>query len=152
MGAGLEALWDDDLGWYRPYDTIGECPVGPATSAGLMAIWAGIPEAHTRRMMERVDLWRHSVPGSIPTAQPDEPSFDPIRYWRGPVWVLVNWLVADGLLRAGFTERAASLRNDTRALVEQGFSEYYDPRNSAGIGGQSFSWSAALTLDWLTKG
>ena len=31
---------------------------------------------------------------------PDDPSLDPIRYWRGPVWVLVNWLVADGLLRA----------------------------------------------------
>ncbi len=152
MGAGLEALWDDDLGWYRPYDTLGKCSVGPATSTGLVAIWAGIPEAHTRRMMERVDSWRHSVPGSIPTAQPDDPSFDPIRYWRGPVWVLVNWLVADGLLRAGFTERAARLRTDTRALVEQGFSEYYDPRNSAGIGGQSFSWSAALTLDWLTVG
>jgi glycogen debranching enzyme len=66
------------------------------------------------------------------------------------VWVLVNWLVADGLLRAGFTERAAWVRSDTRALVERSFSEYYDPRNSAGIGGQSFSWSAALTLDWLT--
>ena len=151
MRAGLDALWDDDLGWYRPYDTLGRCSVGPATSTGLVAIWAGIPEAHTRRMMVRVDSWRHSVPGSIPTAQPDDPSFDPIRYWRGPVWVLVNWLVADGLLRAGRTERASRLRTDTRALVEQGFSEYYDPRNAAGIGGQSFSWSAALTLDWLTK-
>jgi glycogen debranching enzyme len=151
MRTGLDALWDDDLGWYRPYDVLGKCPVGPATSSGLVAVWAGIPEARARRMMERVDSWRHSLPGSIPTAQPDDQSFDPIRYWRGPVWVLVNWLVADGLFRAGFTERAARLRTDTRALVEQGFSEYYDPRNSTGIGGQSFSWSAALTLDWLAK-
>jgi glycogen debranching enzyme len=151
MGEGLDALWDDDLGWYRPYDTLGKCWVGPAASTGLVAICAGIPEARTRRMMERVDSWRHSMPGSIPTAQPEDPSFDPIRYWRGPVWVLVNWLVADGLLRAGFTERAAWLHTETRDLVEQGFSEYYDPRNSAGIEGQSFSWSAALTLDWLTR-
>jgi hypothetical protein len=28
--------------------------------------------------------------------------------------------------------------------------EYYDPRNSQGIGGHGFSWSAALTLAWLT--
>jgi glycogen debranching enzyme len=151
MGAGLEELWDDDLGWYRPYDILGKCSVGPATSTGLVAIWAGIPEARARRMMARVDSWGHSMPSSIPTAQPDDPSFDPIRYWRGPVWVLVNWLVADGLLRAGSTDRAARLRTDTRTLVEQGFSEYYDPRNSTGIGGQSFSWSAALTLDWLAK-
>jgi len=38
-----------------------------------------------------------------------------------------------------------------RAVVEQGFSEYYDPRNSAGIGGHSSSWSAALTLAWLKR-
>jgi hypothetical protein len=152
LRAGLEALWDDDLGWYRPYDTLGNCAVGPATSTGLVALWAGVPDDHTHRMMKRVDSWRRALPDSIPTAQPDDPSFDPIRYWRGPVWVLVNWLVADGLSRAGLTERATRLRTDTRALVEQGFSEYYDPRTSRGIGGRSFSWSAALTLDWLTEG
>jgi glycogen debranching enzyme len=149
--AGLDALWDDDLGWYRPYDALGKCSVGPATSTGLAAIWAGISDGRVCRMMERVDSWRRSLSASIPTAQPGDPSFDPIRYWRGPVWVLVNWLIADGLVNAGFTERAAALRAETRALVEQGFSEYYDPRDSAGIGGQSFSWSAALTLAWLTE-
>jgi glycogen debranching enzyme len=101
-------------------------------------------------MLARVDAWRSSLPCPIPTSQPDHPSFDPIRYWRGPVWVLVNWLVADGLTRAGLPDRAAALRTATRMLVEQGFSEYYDPRDGTGIGGQGFSWSAALTLDWLT--
>ena len=48
-------------------------------------------------------------------------------------------------------DRASTLRAATRALVEQGFSEYYDPRSGAGIGGQGFSWSAALTLAWLTE-
>jgi glycogen debranching enzyme len=101
--------------------------------------------------MERVDAWRRVVPCSIPTTDPDDPSFDRIRYWRGPVWVLVNWLVADGLMRSGFVERAGALRTATRALVDQRFSEYYDPRTSEGMGGQGFSWTAALTLAWLTK-
>jgi hypothetical protein len=146
--AGLAALWDDELGWYRPYDALAHCSVGPATSTGLVALWAEIPDAHAQRMMERVDSW--SLPFSVPTSQPGDPSFDPIRYWRGPVWVIVNWLVTDGLLRHGLPDRAAALRTHTRSLVEQGFSEYYDPRNSQGIGGQGFSWSAALTLAWLT--
>jgi hypothetical protein len=152
MGAGLDALWDDELGWYRPYDIVGRCRVGPATSTGLVALWAGVPDDRARRMMDRVDHWHQAMSGSVPTTQPDVASFDPVRYWRGPVWVLVNWLVADGLARAGFSERAAALRADTRGLVAQGFSEYYDPRDAAGIGGQSFSWSAALTLHWLTQG
>jgi Trehalase len=149
--AGLAALWDGELGWYRPYDARGKALVGPASSTGLVALWAEIPDAHAHRMVERVDSWRPSVPWSVPTSQPDHPSFDPIRYWRGPVWVIVNWMVADGLLRRGLSDEAAALRAQTRTLVERGFSEYYDPRSAQGIGGQGFSWSAALTLDWLTE-
>ena len=151
LGTGLHALWDDDMGWYRPYDVLAKCAVGPATSTGLVALWAGVPVARVHRMLARVDSWRTTLPAAIPTSQPDDPSFDPIRYWRGPVWVLINWLVADGLARAGFTDRASALRTATRTLVARSFSEYYDPRNAAGIGGQGFSWSAALTLAWLTE-
>jgi hypothetical protein len=147
--AGLEALWDDDLGWYRPYDTRAGRFVGPVTSTGLVAGWAGIRDGRVARMVSRVDGWSETVACPIPTTDPGDPSFDPIRYWRGPVWVLVNWLVADGFNRAGLTERAGRLRAATHALVAHGFSEYYDPRSQAGIGGHGFSWSAALTLAWL---
>ena len=148
--AGLDALWDDDLGWFRPYDVIGRRSTGPATSIGLVALWGGISGERAQRMVERIDKWRGVLPWSIPTTDPKGSSFDPVRYWRGPVWVLVNWLAADGLGLGGFAEQAAALRDATRSLVEQEFSEYYDPRSARGIGGQGFSWSAALTLAWLT--
>ncbi len=151
--AGLDALWDDDLGWFRPYDLRRRSPVGPVTSTGLVALYAGVAEVPRRRMTARLAAWGHALSTAITTTDPEDPSFDPIRYWRGPVWVLVNWLVADGLRRTGLPEdagRAEALRLTTRALVEQGFSEYYDPRDGAGIGGQGFSWSASLTLAWLT--
>jgi hypothetical protein len=149
--AGLEALWDEELGWYRPYDTRARRPVGPVTSTGMVALWAGVGPARLSRMLARLDVWAESLPCPLATSDPGDPSFDPIRYWRGPAWVLVNWLVADGLAGAGLADRASTLRAATRALVEQGFSEYYDPRSGAGIGGQGFSWSAALTLAWLTE-
>jgi glycogen debranching enzyme len=96
--------------------------------------------------------WADRVQYTVPSSDPTDTSFDPIRYWRGPVWVLVNWLVAEGLSTIGMTDDAESLRTETRALVERGFAEYYDPRDGTGIGGQGFSWSAALTLAWLTEG
>ncbi|MCL2395053.1 MAG: alpha,alpha-trehalase [Acidimicrobiaceae bacterium] len=148
--AGLEGLWDEDLGWYRPYDVLAGRPVGAAASTGLVALWAGVAPARVSRVVERLDAWGRLLPVAVATADPNGPGYDPIRYWRGPVWVLVNWLVADGLSRAGLAERAEALRVGTRALVEQGFSEYYDPRDGHGIGGHGFSWSAALTLAWLT--
>ncbi|HEY1831043.1 MAG TPA: hypothetical protein VGG38_12460 [Acidimicrobiales bacterium] len=146
---GLEALWDDDLGWYRPFDVRAGAFVGPATSTGLTALWAGVPSDRLHRMVERIDSWTAQLACAIPTSQPDDPAFDPIRYWRGPVWVLVNYLAAIGLQRAGCADRAEGIRQLTRELVVGGFTEYYDPRNGDGIGGQNFSWSAALTLAWL---
>lgn len=148
--AGLEELWDDGLGWYRPYDLHAGRAVGGATSVGLVALWAGIARDRAKRMLQRIDAWAGELPVAIPTADPAGAGYDPIRYWRGPVWVLVNWLVADGLARLDFGDRAEALRAGTRALMQGGFSEYYDPRNSNGIGGHGFAWSAALTLAWLT--
>ena len=151
--AGLDALWDDELGWFRPYDV----RTAPGRPGHLHR--PGRPLRRRRRgprgavWLARLDAWSRALSAAIATTDPEDPSFDPIRYWRGPVWVLVNWLVADGLSRTGRprdAQRAEALRLTTRALVEQGFSEYYDPRNRAGIGGQGFSWSAALTLAWLT--
>jgi neutral trehalase len=149
--AGLDALWDDEPGWFRPYDLRRRSFAGPATCSGLCGLFAYVGPARVERMLSRLDSWSQVVPIAIPTTDPSDRSFDPIRYWRGPVWVLVNWLVADGLSRSGHSPRAEALRLGTRALVEGGFTEYYDPRNSAGIGGHGFSWSAALTLAWLTK-
>jgi hypothetical protein len=147
--AGLAGLWDEELGWYRAFDVRAGKPTGPATASGLVALYGGVNGAHAQRMVDRLDSWSDTVKFAVASSDPHGDGFDPIRYWRGPVWVLVNWLVADGLLHAGFADRAEALRVETRALVDEGFTEYYDPRDGTGIGGRGFSWSAALTLDWL---
>jgi hypothetical protein len=149
--AALTALWDDEAGWFRPYDVRGEAPLGPLTASGLVAVGAGgVDAARIDRMLERLDGWGAAAPFGVPTCDPTAPAFDPVRYWRGPAWVLVNWLVADGFARSGYPERAEQLRASTLALVARaGFSEYYDATTGRGIGGHGFSWSAALTLAWL---
>ena len=150
--AGLAGLWDEQAGWYRAYDVRAGAPTGPPTASGLAAAFAGADGAHAQRMVERMHGWSDHVQYTVPSSDPTDPSFDPIRYWRGPIWVLVNWLVAEGLSTIGLSDDADSLRTETRGLVERGFTEYYDPRDGTGIGGQGFSWSAALTLAWLTEG
>jgi neutral trehalase len=148
---GLDALWDDDAGWFLAFDTKASRTTGPPTAAGLIGLWSGgVDHGRARRMYGRLQGWSDRVEYSVASTDPTAPSYDPIRYWRGPVWVLVNWLVADGCSHAGMQAEADALRAETRALVAQGFTEYYDPRDGTGIGGQGFSWSAALTLHWLT--
>jgi neutral trehalase len=150
--AALAQLWDDEVGWFRSFDVRAAASLGPLTATGVVALWGdGATPAQVDRMSSRLDAWSAAVSNQVVTCDPNADDFDPVRYWRGPVWVLVNWLVADGLARAGRDDRAASLRSSTAGLVErEGFSEYYDARTGAGIGGHEFSWSAALTLAWLT--
>ena len=76
--------------------------------------------------------------------------FDASRYWRGPVWINVNWLLLRGLARAGLSAEAEELRRLTLRLVAaSGFAEYYHPSTGEPLGSRDFSWSAALTLDLM---
>ena len=87
----------------------------------------------------------------------NEPHFDPGRYWRGPVWINMNWMMYHGLLRYGQETLAEHLRNNSMELIRRfGFWEYYNPwknlpsgAQQGGYGSNNFSWTAALMLDWM---
>ena len=85
-----------------------------------------------------------------------EVAFDPVKYWRGPIWINMNWMIYHGLRRHGLDDLAARVRRDTLALLETfGLFEYFDSRPPAeggaqhGLGADRFSWSAALAIDLM---
>jgi glycogen debranching enzyme len=83
----------------------------------------------------------------FPTTPPDDPAFDAKRYWRGPSWAVMNWLLIEGLERNGLDDLAKRLRDDTlTAIARAGFAEYFDPQTGEGCGGLSISWTAAAYL------
>lgn len=64
----------------------------------------------------------------------------------------MNWLIIDGLQRAGQDELAQKLREKTLNLIERGgFHEYFSPLDGSPAGINNFSWTAALTIDLLQK-
>ncbi len=82
---------------------------------------------------------------------PSTPTFSPVfeakRYWRGPVWAVINWLISDGLRHNHLMEEARKLEQQTvRAIESAGFCEYFQPLTAAGLGGDEFSWTAATYL------
>jgi len=86
----------------------------------------------------------------LPSTAMTSPEFNRHRYWRGPTWINTNWLVWHAACQAGATELASRIAESSVALVEAGgFREYFDPISGEGLGAESFSWSAALTLDFL---
>ena len=142
------ALWDEQAALFRDYDVKEGRRLPVDTVAGLMAIYAGLTDAaQAGQMMER---YRRRSPRCLllPSVPPDQEGFDAVKYWRGPVWIHINWMLIRGLQGMGLASEAAALQTQTIELVRRaGFFEYFHAYTGEGIGGSDFSWSAALTID-----
>jgi hypothetical protein len=148
MEAAVDRLWSARHGLFLSLDQISGTPIETATSGGLLPLYAGAANAgRAQAMTATLRRWTDKVRWLVPSTAPDEASFDALRYWRGPVWAVVNWMIADGLARSGEPDVSATLRQATLDLiVASGFSEYFDPRDGRGLGGADFSWTAAIYL------
>jgi glycogen debranching enzyme len=154
---GLAERWDEDAAAYREVDLHdgGEDVAG--TVGELMPLYGGATDERQARRLFQAALWAPTchgpspeAPWAVTTVSKSSPDFDPRRYWRGPVWININWFLVRGLERLGFAAEAKELRTMTLQLVEtSGFSEYYHPSTGEPLGSPEFSWSAALTLDLL---
>jgi glycogen debranching enzyme len=81
----------------------------------------------------------------------DDPAFDPDRMWRGPVWLNVNRLLAEGLRTSGHADLANELVERTLDMVVRGggMHEHWNPLTGTRppTATSCFSWSASLFID-----
>ena len=148
MERAIGGLWHQPRGIFVSRDLISGAAIDLATSAGLLPLFGGgVPAERVRTLTETLRRWGQSVPHLVPSTAPDDPCFEPRRYWRGPIWAVVNWMIAEGLSDCGERDLAQTICTDTKALIDAGgFSEYFDPLTGEGIGGGRFSWTAAVAL------
>ena len=148
LQAGIQAQWSDAHGMFLSRDLITDTPIEAATSAGFLPLWSNATTpAQTTALAATLSRWASQVAFLVPSFNPSDSRFEPKRYWRGPVWHVVNWMIGLGLHAAGETTLADRILADTRRMVqERGFAEYFDPRDGAGLGGSDFSWTAAIWL------
>ncbi|MBI1775803.1 MAG: neutral trehalase [Proteobacteria bacterium] len=122
-----------------------------ATSAGFLPLYARAASAAEAGVLsDHLHGWAGSVRYLVPSTAPSAEAFDPVRYWRGPTWLPINRILADGFAAYGDIATATRIRRDSRHLVESvGLWEYYHPMTGAGLGGGEFSWTAAMWLAWI---
>jgi hypothetical protein len=153
--AGLDtALWDGTEAMYLDYDVRAETRIPSRTGAGFGPLYAGVPSHdRARQLLESLRPCEVAVDGIgrvVASVPPDDPDFDPARYWRGPVWPMLNWVAHAGLRRYGFVDEAAEIRQALLELARrEGFWEHYNALTGHGGGTQELSWTAALVLDLL---
>ena len=146
----LQSLWHAEDAFFYSRDLISSEPIRVRTSGGLTPLYAGTATDEQARTLAHVlETWNGEVRYLVPSTSPLDPAFEGQRYWRGPVWMNVNWLLYEGLIDYGLLVWAQRLREDSVALAEHsGIFEYYDPNTGEGLGGHTFAWTAALLLAW----
>lgn len=157
---GFNKLYDDDLGAYIYYDLKNDKPIRQISSSSFAPVYADIPnEAQAERLVQTMlDKFGGSDRYLCASFNPTSDRFDPRRYWRGPVWININWMLYQGFNKYGYKDVAQRIKKDSIELVEiDGFHENFDSRKeirksmAGGCGGSGFSWSAALVLDMLNR-
>ncbi len=146
--AAFPLLWNDKAGQFVCFDRVAGAQVDSQSVGGLLPLFAGLGDAD--RMIATIRRWRSRMQFGVASHDPADPRFEPRRYWRGPCWLIVNFLLADGLRRSGRKDAAAEIEADSLGLIHKsGFAEYYDPRDGAALGGKHFTWTAAMVMELL---
>jgi hypothetical protein len=156
--AGLAARFDPQTGLCADYDVRAKEDIKLRTFAGFAPLFARTADTGLRdaqlRLLDSADFCGH--PGLrwplLPSTSPAEPAFQPLDYWRGPVWPIISWLLWQSLDLLGYPDRADAIRRDSLSQLAGGeFGEYYQPFTGGQLGSTRQSWTAAVTLDWLAS-
>jgi len=151
-------LWHEEHGMFDAYDLASEQLIEVDTAAGFMPLYAG---AARREQAERLYNQLNSLSFcalhqgncfTIPNYDTQKEDFERSNYWRGPIWININWMLAQGLRRYGYTPKADSLQKDLLQLpIRFCFYEYFDSFDGSGYGSENFSWTAALFIDLVQE-
>jgi neutral trehalase len=144
-------MWSETEGTFLNIDARTGKKIHILTWTDFVPLWAEIAtEAQAHRMIQDhilnpQEFWS---PYGIRTLSPAEPLFDPHHgYWRGPVWVVSNYLIMHGLMNYGYDKQAEELAQTTEELLARdlektgGMNECYNPDDGMPVAGGHFvSW------------
>ena len=146
--------WSEDFRCFLNRDEISGALLRDRTTATLLPLFGLLTDDRKAGLLASlIEEWLAASRFSLASTHPESPGYEPERYWRGPVWLHINWMIADGLSAYGFDELARQVKAETRKCIKAagGYFEYYSPETGKGCGGRDFSWAAAVALFWLAE-
>ena len=111
-------MWDAQTGFYYHVDKIDHDFTFNSTGdlkrqeiIGFLPLWAGIADSQqasqlVQHLTDPNKFWRNY---GVPTLSADDPYYNAMGYWNGPVWIQWQYLIFRGLLNYGYADQARNL-------------------------------------------
>lgn len=126
--------------------------------SNLMALYAAKISREKAAQLEKIitspEYWPKYGVATTPT---NSPYYSERRFWQGPIWINMNWLLREGARLNGLDALAERLRMTTIELIADGrkqddsIFENYSAKSAAPGGTRDFSWSSALLIDLVNE-
>jgi putative isomerase len=147
-------MFNEEVGFFFDIDinskkTLNERGKG---TEGLIPLWAGVASDKQAKAVKdhMLDEGKFNAMIPFPTSSKDNPRYNPIKYWRGPVWLDQAYFAIEGLSNYGYSAESSTLAkkilDNAQGMKEDGktFRENYNPENGQGLHCTNFSWSAGM--------
>lgn len=150
----IEGLWDEYSKQYYSRNFTTHKLIKIPTIGALLPLYSGAISKEKAKiivdLINNTDQFAAHYP--LPTVPLNSPWYDEHKYWQGPTWININWLIIDGLKRYGFDKEAEHIKNQSLKLVaSSGSYEYFSAKNGSPAGAKNFSWTAALIIDLINQ-
>ena len=145
---GCQKFWNDKVNAFTAFDRRTNQFCDAITNASMLCLYAGAgTDTQKKYTIEHCERILDDCVYGMPSLDPKHESFESERYWRGPVWLIMNYMILVGLENEEEYLLAKRIKDDTIKLIDVGgMFEYFDPFTGKGLGGDNFSWTAAIFL------
>jgi neutral trehalase len=145
-------MWSEEDGLFYNLDARTGKPIKVKAWTSFTPLWARMATLkQAKRMIDEhllspKEFW---APHGVRTLAATEPLYRPADgYWRGPIWIISNYLMMRGLLNYGYKSNAVELAGKTTDLLvadfrkTKGMNECYDPETGESAAqGLFVSWN-----------
>jgi hypothetical protein len=131
----LATRWDDDL---RTWLDAGDAATTSGRTRTLEALLPLLVLDQPEALASLTDDQAFGGAFGPPGVHRQEPAFDRRRYWRGPVWPQLAYLL--------WVAGAPIAETTVRGSESSGLSEFWDPDDGTGLGASPQSWTGLALL------
>ncbi len=120
------------------------------SASGFLPLWAGVDigEAKAKAMIKDHLLNEKKFFGRIPLPciAYDQAEYKPEKWWRGPTWMSLSWMVNEVLLKYGFEAEHRHVCEAFHEMIlkDGNLRELFNSQTGEGLGAYDQGWTAAV--------